>query len=315
MKALIYWIILLLSVSKIRGIKVLVDANWEAWKLKYGKSYSTTDEEAKRYTIWKANYDAIQLHNQNTSRTYDQGINQYMDLSKEEVSALLFGNNVASSITANIYQAVSGVPTSVDWRTTVGVLSAVKYQGYCADSYAFAVLDSVESIIYLKKTKSIVLSAQQIIDCTKTLGNNGCTNGNVGITLGFLKSNGVVNETVYPYQQRDLGTCKVTGDLNKITDFQAIAKNDATSLMAAVSQQPVVVGIDAISLINYQTGVFNECPSTVNVAHAALLVGYDDKSWILKNSWGNKWGDSGYFKISKTGSACGILTNAYIPII
>jgi hypothetical protein len=32
--------------------------------------------------------------------------------------------------------------------------------------------------------------------------------------------------------------------------------------------------------------------------HAVLLVGYDDRGFLVKNSWGTGWGDGGYFRIT-----------------
>lgn len=32
--------------------------------------------------------------------------------------------------------------------------------------------------------------------------------------------------------------------------------------------------------------------------HAVLLVGYDDRGFLAKNSWGTSWGDGGYFRIT-----------------
>jgi|JRYL01.1.fsa_nt_gb hypothetical protein len=32
--------------------------------------------------------------------------------------------------------------------------------------------------------------------------------------------------------------------------------------------------------------------------HAVLLVGYDDRGFLAKNSWGTEWGDGGYFRIA-----------------
>jgi C1A family cysteine protease len=43
-------------------------------------------------------------------------------------------------------------------------------------------------------------------------------------------------------------------------------------------------------------GVFNaaEAPSGRNGRHAMLMVGYTGNFYILKNSWGESWGDKGY---------------------
>ena len=48
-------------------------------------------------------------------------------------------------------------------------------------------------------------------------------------------------------------------------------------------------------LANYRGGVFNEKNlSTVN--HVVLLVGWDDdkEAWLIKNSWGEEWGENGF---------------------
>jgi hypothetical protein len=42
------------------------------------------------------------------------------------------------------------------------------------------------------------------------------------------------------------------------------------------------------------------CGATDTVDHAALLIGYNSNYWIVKNSWGDKWGENGYMRISRT---------------
>jgi len=45
-------------------------------------------------------------------------------------------------------------------------------------------------------------------------------------------------------------------------------------------------------------GVINNdsaCPSHTD--HGVLAVGYTSKYYIIKNSWGTRWGDNGYAKI------------------
>jgi len=41
--------------------------------------------------------------------------------------------------------------------------------------------------------------------------------------------------------------------------------------------------------------------------HAALLVGYTESEWIVKNSWGTDFGVNGYFYVSRDSKKdCGI---------
>jgi aminopeptidase C len=53
--------------------------------------------------------------------------------------------------------------------------------------------------------------------------------------------------------------------------------------------------------------------------HAVLMVGYgnDDSNayWIVKNSWGTKWGESGYFRILRGQGACGINTAVTTAVV
>ena len=73
---------------------------------------------------------------------------------------------------------------------------------------------------------------------------------------------------------------------------------------------PLSVAIDATeSFLSYKRGVFKGCSPSgdeYNINHALLLIGYDSAgNWIVKNSWGEDWGDNGYAIISKDRN-CGI---------
>ncbi len=48
-------------------------------------------------------------------------------------------------------------------------------------------------------------------------------------------------------------------------------------------------------LAGYKSGVFNE-QDLVRINHAVLLIGWDDEkgAWLVKNSWGEEWGEKGF---------------------
>lgn len=52
------------------------------------------------------------------------------------------------------------------------------------------------------------------------------------------------------------------------------------------------------SFMNYESGVFTNPKCSKTPEHAVLLIGYgtDPKHgnyWLVKNSWGSSWGESG----------------------
>nr|CAI5847725.1 unnamed protein product [Callosobruchus analis] len=81
---------------------------------------------------------------------------------------------------------------------------------------------------------------------------------------------------------------------------------------------PVSVGVNATAFAQYGGGVFNpdSCASSP-LNHGVLAVGYgrqgNDDYWIVKNSWGPRWGENGYIKMVRNrGNYCGIASMASI---
>ena len=80
---------------------------------------------------------------------------------------------------------------------------------------------------------------------------------------------------------------------------------------------PLAIALNADPLQTYVSGILDlsssQCPSS-GINHAVTLVGYGTASskdyWLVKNSWGESWGESGYFRIRRGNGTCGI--NCYI---
>merc|ERR1711976_1108417 len=78
--------------------------------------------------------------------------------------------------------------------------------------------------------------------------------------------------------------------------------------MAAISQQPVAVAVepDTPEFQLYSSGVLDSEACGVGLDHAVLAVGYGTEGFynktdyfLVKNSWGEDWGDYGYIKIAR----------------
>lgn len=52
----------------------------------------------------------------------------------------------------------------------------------------------------------------------------------------------------------------------------------------------------------YKSGILNCCTDIISTNHAVLAVGYGSENgqdyWLVKNSWGNYWGEDGYIRIA-----------------
>lgn len=83
------------------------------------------------------------------------------------------------------------------------------------------------------------------------------------------------------------------------------------------------MNIKCLKIQFFKNGIFNDedCGSTAPLTHAVLLVGYghDNETnmdyWIIKNSWGTKWGMNGYMHIPRAINYAGVANRASYPLV
>jgi cathepsin L len=59
--------------------ELILDSEWQAWKVFHNKNYKTRDEEGIRYAIWKENLEIIKRHNK-VKHSFDMAMNHLGDL-------------------------------------------------------------------------------------------------------------------------------------------------------------------------------------------------------------------------------------------
>jgi len=228
---------------------------------------------------------------------------------------------------------VSELPSHVDWRENdVAVVTPPKNQGSCGSCWAFATTEVMESHIAIKTGKLIKLSPQDLVNCVKNPekcgGAGGCEGATYELGFDYIKKHGLKKENELPYTGRD-GVCSIRKGLtlrgrhhNKfhikaatgtasITGYANVPTNDYVTTMNAVAKTgPVAIALDASNFSSYEGGVFHANGWSLN--HAVVLVGYgtDEETgkdyWLVRNSWGADWGESGYIRIKREGeSHCG----------
>jgi C1A family cysteine protease len=185
---------------------------------------------------------------------------------------------------------------------------------------------AVEGISKIKKGNLISLSEQELVDCDSDSYNQGCNGGYMEKAFGFVKKNGgLTREKDYPYKGSQ-GRCDKTKEKKHsvtISGYENVPANDEKRLQAAVAKQPVSVAIDAGSydFQFYSKGIFTgQCGYQLN--HGVTAVGYGNdggrKYWLVKNSWGTGWGESGYIRMNRDSKdkqgICGIAMEASYPL-
>jgi len=303
----------------------------------FEKAYETAEEKATRYGIFKENRVYIKKMNEdNDGVTFD--INQFADLTHDEFAEKYIGGGVKPEL-KKMWEGVpylgqhkysgAALPDSVDW-VSKGAVTPVKNQGQCGSCWAFSTTGSLEGAWEIATGKLVSLSEQQLVDCSKAEGNQGCNGGLMDNGFTYFKTAAACTEESYPYDAAS-GTCKADkctkaiaeGD---VTGFKDVSHDDANALKEAVATGPVSIAIEADkgAFQFYKSGVMSQKCGT-QLDHGVLLVGYGTENgkdyWKVKNSWGASWGEEGYILLDRGSSPdgaageCGLMQQASYPVV
>ncbi|KAL2080013.1 hypothetical protein ACEWY4_023806 [Coilia grayii] len=308
-----------------------LDEHWLNWKVTHGKFYQHKIEEHMRRSIWEGHFNMIEQHNMQASlgvHTYKLGMNHLGDLAAEEIISMLTSTlepreeDMGPRMEPLLVQRP--VPPSVDWRTK-GLVTEVKMQGRCGSCWAFSAVGALEGQL-MKTSRSLVsLSAQNLVDCASKYSTYGCNGGFMTNAFRYVIDNqGIDSDKGYPYEARE-GPCRYTPRHRAVncTSYSCLPKGNEEALKEAVSHVgPIAVALDAsrLTFIFYHSGVYMDPLCSKNVNHGVLLVGYGtikgQDYWLVKNSWGNRYGERGYIKIARNnGNECGIALYPCYPIM
>lgn len=108
-----------------------------------------------------------------------------------------------------------------------------------------------------------------------------------------------------PINSNSVGAAYINGWAQvKATSCSAGGAGMADALKTALQQGPISTAIATNSAFDvYKKGVYSctnngDLSDASMINHAITLVGYTDNSWIIKNSYGSSWGDSGYLYLA-----------------
>jgi KDEL-tailed cysteine endopeptidase len=314
---------------------------YENFIMKYNKQKSTDEitfnQNMNTYLNTKAQ---IEAYNSITNNKSLLRINKFADLSDNEFTAFTKLDKLDISTLPEVlkqrvkpqypyFNLISKVPSSnltdYDWIRAGIVTTDNQDQGSCSSSWAFAASGTLTGYDAIRRLETPLapqhFSEQQLLDCldpnysTIITSSNNCSGGHYIYAMLYAMSNIMISNDDYSYTEMQ-GQCMVVVDNdlsvyltgNTIIDFNIYESVTPDQLYDLLTDGPLPIGIDASQLVfkYYSEGIVELNCESGEQNHAVLLVGYGIEDgtgyWIIKNSWGEDWGEKGLMRIKKSDS-------------
>ena len=216
------------------------------------------------------------------------------------------------------WEPVSGYPRRFDLREK-GCVTGVRDQGDFETCWAFAAYGSLESAVLVQKPEGYSYTADDIDFSERHLVDNhgfdltAKQGGSLHMAMAYLlRWGGPASESDSPYPAAGETNWTVSAataeprlhvqQVRWIPGKTAYLDND--SIKDAVMNEGgvyVTFYVDKKRYFNAEKN-FYYCPESRVVNHGVTIVGWDDDreggAYLVKNSWGEDWGDDGYFWVS-----------------
>ena len=278
-------------------------------------------------------------------------ISVYCGRRSEYVEGPLSGRSHITTLTPSQYIKVNSLPLSFTWGNITGRSYLTKTLNqhlpqYCGSCWAHGALSALGDRIKIADPSvpsEINLSVQYILNCGSSAGS--CYGGDAGAVYAFLQEGGhVPYDTCMPYSAcssdssqgfcsnadwtcNALNTCRTCNTFSEdggkcvglthypnATVAQYGPVSGELSIMAEVyARGPIACGIYAQPLVDYKGGVASGPAEPID--HIISIVGWGEennqKYWIVRNSWGQYWGEMGFFRVAKGNNDLNLESSCY----
>jgi len=210
-------------------------------------------------------------------------------------------------IDTDIDDPPSPAAVAFNWRDN-GKVTPVRHQGTCGSCWAFTSMAVFESNYLIRNDKSIDFSEQHILDCAYGRRGNdagSCNGGWYGHVFYYLTKKSAVIEQKVPYKGKGSVCRSGLPGSYKAVAWGYLKRNAGIPTVAEMKKAlctygPLAACVKVTPAFQaYRSGIFDEHarvsgPRDIN--HAITIVGWDDnkRAYLVKNSWGTRWGDKGY---------------------
>jgi len=226
------------------------------------------------------------------------------------------------------------VPESFDARKywpKCPTIKEIRDQGTCGSCWAHGAAESFGDRYCITTGDSITFSPQYLVDCYAD--NDGCNGGYPDLTWFDLIKTGIVSDECKPYYAEDEQCTETCDDHSSMKKYYAksayspYAAFDFNKTVQLIQEEimtngPVEAAFYVFSdFMSYSSGVYQRRSVDLDGGHAVKIIGWGvDEStklpyWLITNSWGDDWGEKGFFRIRRGTNECDIETEIATGLI
>jgi len=258
----------------------------------------------------------------------------------------VLASGVKKSTTPSVHRKIADVtadiPESFDsreaWPDCADIIGLIRDQSRCGSCWAFAAVESMSDriCIHSNATRKILISSEDLLTCSDA---GGCDGGwpefawlawEDGIVTGGLHNRtdqGCQSYFLAPCDDHpnkcrnyvDTPDCKTVCDDSslKYTEEKTYGKDVASFSGEQKIQQEIIKNgpVEATFSVfsdfaSYGSGIYQYTDGDYEGGHAVKIIGWgvenEVKYWLIANSWNERWGENGYFRIIRGQDEVGI---------
>ena len=342
MNNLIFYMILFKIIFTQNYSSKFIEDEFKKYLKKFNKTYLSKQEYLKHLNLFNSSFYKVINHNKNNS--FKLSLNKFSDLTLEEKKKYKRGKIMKHEVKVNkkfrflkgkddysdkdIDKEKMDLPKNFDYRE-LGGITEVSNQGICGSCAVFSIVSLIEHYYFMKENELKKFSEQQIIDCATDTDTDICLSGSTcWDILKYIAKKGIMEYENYPYESGYTGRkskCRYNEKdvVTKISSYRLVDNPKPINIKKYLYKYgPISTSINYCGLADYYNGIVDysssKCPNSIyDVHHAVTIVGwgYDEETqtdyWIVRNSYGKKWGNNGYMYVKYGKNTLGIENQIY----